>query len=92
MTYLSAADLSLIRSDPSEIVNVYGAHRAAFVQDAGLTGRPEALIVAAFATVASRRCALRLEHRLQHGRINSHRIRAQLWAVRELDPALSRKI
>ena len=53
MAYLSAQELSLIRSDASEIAAVFAARRDEFVQAAGLAGRPEALIVGAFCTVAA---------------------------------------
>jgi hypothetical protein len=53
MAYLSAAELTLIRSAPSEIVGVFAHRRDEFALAAGLTGRPEALQVAAFCTVAA---------------------------------------
>jgi Ca2+-binding RTX toxin-like protein len=53
MAYLSAQDLSLIRSAPPEIATVFAARRDEFVQAAGLAGRPEALVVGAFCTVAA---------------------------------------
>ena len=53
MTYLSLRDLAILRSDPSEIVKVYAAYKDEFQLAAGIRGRPEALSVAAFCTVAA---------------------------------------
>ena len=53
MSYLTAAEYRLVRSDPSSIVNLYAQHRQSFIAQAHLQGAPESIQIASFASVVA---------------------------------------